>query len=222
MSAADNGAVRILVVEDSRPLARQLGVGLTDAGFAVDLAADGAAALEKAAQVRYDVVVLDRDLPVIHGDEVCRRLVGTGPRVLMLTAAGDVDDRVEGLLIGADDYLAKPFDFGELVARVRTLSRRAPSPSTVMRRGELQIDLARRTAQRGVRAVHLTKKEFGILEVLALADGAPVSAEQLIDRVWDENLDPFSNVVSVTIARLRRKLGEPDVVETVVGVGYRL
>ena len=184
---------------------------------------DGAAALDAAAQTAYDVIVLDRDLPVVHGDRVCRdagRL--GGPRILMLTAAADVDDRVDGLELGADDYLGKPFAFAELVARVRALSRRAPSAPPVLRRGDLTVDRARHRAGRGARPLSLTRKEFGILEMLLAADGALVSAEELLEHVWDANADPFSNIVSVTMARLRRKLGDPPLIETVVGKGYRM
>jgi DNA-binding response OmpR family regulator len=213
----------VLVVEDERVLARRLAEGLRDAGFAVDVAVDGEAALGRLDVVDYDVVVLDRDLPLVHGDDVCRTLAGrVGARVLMLTAAGGVDDRVEGLSLGADDYLPKPFAFAELVARVRALGRRRPAASPVLTRGDLVVDTARRTATRGGASLALTRKEFAMLELLLLADGAPVSAEEMLERVWDENLDPFSNVVQVTMARLRRKLGDPPLIGTVIGVGYRL
>jgi len=166
--------------------------------------------------------VLDRDLPIVHGDQVCRTLAGSGPRILMLTAAAQVEDRVDGLELGADDYLGKPFAFAELVARVRALSRRAPSTPPVLRRGELTVDRARHRASRGSRPLSLTRKEFGVLETLLAADGALVSAEELLERVWDADVDPFSNIVSVTMTRLRRKLGDPPLIETVVGKGYRM
>jgi DNA-binding response OmpR family regulator len=216
-------AVRVLVVEDHVTLAERVAEGLRQAGMAVDAVYDGGAALEVAAQTAYDVIVLDRDLPVVHGDRVCRELAGSGgPRVLMLTAAADVQDRVDGLELGADDYLGKPFAFAELVARVRALSRRAPSAPPLLERGDLVLDRARHRARRGARALSLTRKEFGTLEALLAADGALVSAEVLLENVWDANVDPFSNVVSVTMARLRRKLGDPPLIETVVGKGYRV
>jgi DNA-binding response OmpR family regulator len=190
--------------------------------MAVDAVHDGAAALEAAAQAAYDVIVLDRDLPGVHGDRVCRSLAGSGPRILMLTAAADVEDRVDGLELGADDYLPKPFAFAELIARVRALSRRPPSAPPVLRHGGLALDRARHRASRDGRPLSLTRKEFGILEMLLAADGALVSAEELLEHVWDANADPFSNIVSVTMARLRRKLGGPPVIETVVGKGYRV
>ena len=223
-TATGGADVRLLVVEDEVVLARNLADGLRDAGFAVDVALDGTDALDKVALTTYDVVVLDRDLPGVHGDDVCRRLVGSRPRsrILMLTAAAEVDDRVTGLGLGADDYLGKPFAFAELVARVRALSRRSPSLAPIVSRDDLEIDLGRRTVRRAGEPVLLTRKEFGVLEALVLADGAVVSAEELLDQVWDENLDPFSNVVAVTLGRLRRKLGSPPLIETVVGTGYRL
>jgi DNA-binding response OmpR family regulator len=216
--------VRVLVVEDERVLARNIAEGLRDAGLAVDLAHDGDGALEKLDLVDYDVVVLDRDLPGVHGDDVCRALAerGAPSRVLMLTAAAGVEDRVAGLSIGADDYLPKPFAFAELVARIRALSRRRPAAPPVLNHDDLSADLARRTVTRGGRPVSLTRKEFGVLETLLLADGAAVSAEELLDRVWDEHIDPFSNVVQVTVGRLRRKLGDPPLIDTVVGTGYRI
>jgi DNA-binding response OmpR family regulator len=214
--------MRVLVAEDHATLAGRIAQGLRHAGMAVDVAHDGEAALAAAAQVDYDVIVLDRDLPAVHGDRVCRTLAGSGPRILMLTAAAGIDDRVDGLELGADDYLGKPFAFVELVARVRALSRRAPSAPPVLRREDLAVDLARHRASRGSRALSLTRKEFGVLEMLMAADGALVSAEQLLEHVWDANADPFSNIVSVTLARLRRKLGDPPLIETVVGKGYRI
>ncbi len=219
---AHTGAMRVLVVEDHATLADRIAQGLRQAGMAVDVAYDGAAALDAAAQTAYDVIVLDRDLPVLHGDQVCREVAGSGPRILMLTAAGDVDDRVDGLELGADDYLPKPFVFAELVARVRALSRRAPSAPPVLCRGDLTVDCARHRARRGSHPLSLTRKEFGILESLLAADGALVSAEELLEHVWDASADPLSNIVSVTMARLRRKLGDPPLIETVVGKGYRM
>jgi DNA-binding response OmpR family regulator len=221
---AQNGAMRVLVAEDHTMLAARIAEGLRDAGVAVDVVHDGAAALEIAGHTAYDVVVLDRDLPAVHGDQVCRTLAAAegGARILMLTAASGVDDRVDGLELGADDYLGKPFAFHELVARVRALSRRAPSAPPIVRRGDLTVDRARHRASRGTRALSLTRKEFGILELLIAADGAVVSAEDLLEHVWDANVDPFSNIVSVTMARLRRKLGPPPLIETVVGRGYRM
>jgi DNA-binding response OmpR family regulator len=214
--------VRVLVVEDHATLAGRITQGLTQAGMAADEVHDGAAALEAVAQTAYDVIVLDRDLPVMHGDRVCRTLAGGGPRILMLTAAAAVNDRVDGLELGADDYLPKPFAFAELVARVRALARRAPSAPPVLRCGDLVVDLARHRASRGGRPLSLTRKEFGILETLLTADGALVSAEELLERVWDAHADSFSNIVSVTMSRVRRKLGDPPLIETVVGKGYRM
>ena len=214
--------MRVLVVEDHETLADRIAQGLRQAGMAVDAVYDGVAALDATAQTAYDVIVLDRDLPVVHGDRVCRTLAGGGPRILMLTAAAGVDDRVDGLELGADDYLPKPFAFAELVARVRALSRRAPSAPPVLRRGDLTVDRARHRASRDSRVLSLTRKEFGILEMLMAADGAVVSAEELLEHVWDASADPFSNIVSVTMTRLRRKLGDPPLIETVVGKGYRM
>jgi DNA-binding response OmpR family regulator len=216
-------AMRVLVVEDHVTLAARIGEGLRDAGMAVDVVHDGAAALTAADGTAYDVVVLDRDLPLVHGDHVCRSLAADdGPRVLMLTAAATVHDRVDGLELGADDYLCKPFAFQELIARVRALSRRAPSAPPVVRRGDLTVDRARHRVTRAGRVLSLTRKEFGVLEMLTAADGAVVSAEELLEHVWDAHADPFSNIVSVTLTRLRRKLGTPPLIETVVGRGYRL
>jgi DNA-binding response OmpR family regulator len=216
--------MRVLVVEDNEVVAQAVAAGLRDRGFAVDVACDGAVGLEKAGLSVYDVIVLDRDLPVVHGDEVCAQLAGLpgGTRILMLTAAGAPDERVGGLNLGADDYLAKPFHFPELVARVSALSRRAPSSPPVLRRGELALDRPRRWASRNGQAVPLTRKELGVLEVLMSADGAVISAEHLLERVWDEYADPFTNAVAVTVMRLRRKLGQPPLIETVTGGGYRL
>jgi DNA-binding response OmpR family regulator len=214
--------MRVLVAEDHVTLAERIAEGLRDAGMAVDAVHDGAAALAEAGHTAYDVIVLDRDLPAVHGDQVCRSLAGGAARILMLTAAAEVDDRVDGLELGADDYLGKPFAFHELVARVRALARRAPSAPPVVRRGDLVVDRARHRATRGTRALSLTRKEFGMLEMLAAADGGVVSAEELLEHVWDAHADAFSNIVSVTMTRLRRKLGDPPLIETVVGRGYRL
>jgi DNA-binding response OmpR family regulator len=218
------GDVRVLVVEDQKVLADRIAEGLRDAGMAVDVAYDGEAATEITAFTAYDVIVLDRDLPRVHGDAVCACLVA-GPataRILMLTAAAAVDDRVDGLNLGADDYLAKPFAFAELVARIRSLARRSPSRPPVVFRGDLAVDLVRRRVSRAGQPIALTRKEFGVLEVLLAADGGVVSAEELLEKVWDEHADPFSNTVSVTVSRLRRKLGHPPPIETVIGSGYRL
>lgn len=214
--------MRVLVVEDHATLADRIAQGLRQAGMAVDAAYDGGSALEAAAATAYDVIVLDRDLPAVHGDRVCRALSGSGPRILMLTAAGGVNDLVDGLELGADDYLGKPFVFAELVARVRALSRRTPSAPPLLRHGDLTVDRARHRAARGSCPLSLTRKEFGVLEALLAADGAVVSAEELLEHVWDAATDPFSNIVSVTMARLRRKLGDPPLIETVVGRGYRM
>ncbi len=217
-------AVRVLVVEDNSVVADALAEGLRDQGMAVDIAYDGPSGLEKALVNTYDVVVLDRNLPGLHGDKVCEEVVASPStsRILMLTAAGEVEDRVEGLNLGADDYLAKPFDFLELVARVRALARRSPSTPPVLVRGDLVVDRARRSVTRAGRPVPLARKELGVLEVLVEADGAVVSAERLLETVWDEYADPFTKTVTVTVGRLRRKLGEPPLVETVIGGGYRM
>ena len=219
-----NGQVRVLVVEDHVALADRIGEGLRDAGFAVDVVYDGEAALQSTASTGYDVVVLDRDLPALHGDRVCRELVrgGSPGRILMLTAATGVEDRVDGLELGADDYLGKPFAFRELIARIRALGRRGPGSPALVQRGDLLVDRARHRASRAGIPLTLTRKEFGVLECLAAADGAAVSAEELLEHVWDTHADPFSNTVAVTLARLRRKLGDPPLIETVTGVGYRL
>ena len=214
----------MLVVEDNDVVAGAVAEGLRDQGMAVDVAGDGATALEKAALTPYDVIVLDRDLPAVHGDEVCTQLAA-GPetgRILMLTAAGAVEDRVDGLNLGADDYLGKPFAFAELVARVLALGRRAPSTPPVLRRHDLLVDRCRRRVSRSGLLIPLTRKELGVLEVLLVADGGVVSAEQLLEQVWDEFADPFTNAVAVTVMRLRRKLGDPPVIETVIGGGYRI
>jgi len=216
----------VLVVEDEAPLADAIARGLRREGMAVDVAHDGDTGLEKAMITRYDVLILDRDLPVRSGDDVCRELTAQGSltRVLMLTAAGGLEDRVAGLTLGADDYLAKPFAFTELVARVRALGRRASpaAPPVLLGLGGLELDPARRTATRNGTDLGLTRKELGVLEVLLTADGAVVSSEELLERVWDEFADPFTTTVRVTVMTLRRKLGDPPVVHTVVGAGYRL
>jgi DNA-binding response OmpR family regulator len=216
--------VRVLLIEDEALLAEQVAEGLRDHGIAVDLAADGVDGLHKAGANRYDVVVLDRDLPLLHGDQVCTALAGGGgdARILMLTAAGEAADRVGGLVLGADDYLPKPFVFDELVLRIRALARRANNAPRVLRRAGLSFDIARRVVTRDGRVIPLTTKELAVLEILMSADGAVVSAEDLLERAWDEHADPFTATVRVTIARLRRKLGEPPLIETLVGAGYRL
>ena len=222
--------MRVLIAEDEGALADTIAKGLRREGMAVDVAYDGQAALDRATVNHYDVVVLDRDLPHVHGDDVCRTLVGTTtssigpqPRILMLTASGTLDDRVDGLTLGADDYLAKPFAFAELVARLRALARRSqpPLPPLLERRG-VTVDPARRVASRDGRFLRLTNKELAVLEVLLAADGAVVSAEDLLERAWDEHADPFTNAVRVTVMKLRKKLGRPPLIETLPGSGYRL
>jgi len=217
--------MRVLVVEDHSELAEAVASGLRREGMAVDIAGDGPSGLTNARVYEYDVIVLDRDLPRLHGDEVCRQLTADGirARVLMLTASGGIDDRVQGLSLGADDYLPKPFAFAELVARVRALGRRAqPALPPVLECGDLQLDSARRFANRRGERLDLSAKEFVVLELLMGAQGAVISSEELLARGWDEAADPFSNVVKVTVSRLRRKLGEPDPIETVPGGGYRI
>jgi DNA-binding response OmpR family regulator len=217
--------MRVLVVEDQQELAQTVATGLRREGMAVDIALDGATALRSATVHDYDVVVLDRDLPGVHGDRVCTTLVeqGNRARVLMLTASTGIEDRVVGLGLGADDYLPKPFAFAELVARIRALARRAqPALPPVLSRGELSLDPAKRVAHRAGRRLDLSTKELAVLELLLAARGAVVSSEELLERGWDEAADPFSNVVKVTISRLRRKLGEPALIETVPGAGYRI
>ncbi|WP_238016365.1 response regulator transcription factor [Dactylosporangium sp. AC04546] len=217
--------MRVLVVEDEQLLADAVAEGLRRESFAVDVAYDGDGALQRLGVNEYDVVVLDRDLPEVHGDEVCRQVASAMPetRILMLTAASAVADRVDGLALGADDYLGKPFAFAELVARVRALGRRARAATPpVLERGDLRLDPNRREVFRGGHYVALTRKEFAVLEELLRADGAVVSAEQLLERAWDEHIDPFTNVLRVTVMTLRRKLGDPPVVETVAGVGYQI
>jgi DNA-binding response OmpR family regulator len=217
--------VRVLVVEDQAEMAELVAVGLRRAQMAVDVALDGPGGLDRALTSDYDVVVLDRDLPGLHGDEVCEQLIAAGrrSRVLMLTAAADSEDLVEGLGLGADDYLGKPFDFPVLVARIRALARRAhPLAPPVLRVADLVVDTAKRRAVRSGRPLELGPKEFGVLEVLMASDGRAVSAEELLERVWDEFADPFTNAVSVTMSRLRAKLGDPPLIETVSRSGYRI
>jgi DNA-binding response OmpR family regulator len=217
--------MRVLVVEDHRRLADAIANGLRREGMAVDVSYDGQDALMHVHVNGYDVVVLDRDIPLVHGDEVCRRMAGerSDTRILMLTASSTIRERVEGLELGADDYLPKPFEFPELVARVRALSRRAtpPLPPT-FERGDLRLDPARRVAFRGERKLALTPKEFAVLEHLLSADGRVVSAEELLARVWDEAADPFTTTVKTTVGRLRAKLGDPPLIETVRTSGYRI
>jgi DNA-binding response OmpR family regulator len=217
--------MRVLVTEDDEVLAAAVAAGLRREGMAVDVALDGAAAMERLAVSRYEVVVLDRDLPGVHGDDVCRALAAgrSECRILMLTAARSVRDRVEGLGLGADDYLPKPFDFAELVARIRALGRRAGAPlPPSLTRGDLSLDPARRVAVRAGRRLPLTPKELAVLEYLLTVDGRPVSAEELLERVWDEAADPFTSTVKTTIGRLRAKLGDPPVIQTVRESGYRI
>jgi len=215
----------VLLAEDERRVADAVARGLRREGMAVDVAYDGATALDKARLNFYDVVVLDRDLPELHGDEVCRALRDEEPesRVLMLTAAAQTDDLVNGLSLGADDYMPKPFAFDELVARLRALARRTGPPrATTLRTGDVELDPARRTVARAGRPLDLTPKEFAVLEALMTAGGAVVSNGELVQRVWDENADPWTNSVRMSVLRLRRKLGEPGVVHTVKGAGYRV
>ena len=215
----------MLLVEDHVELAETVATGLRREGMAVDVTHDGLDALDRLALTSYDVVVLDRDLPRLHGDEVCRTMAANASvtRVLMLTASASIEDRVDGLSVGADDYLPKPFAFAELVARIRALARRVQQPlPTVLARGDLRLDPAQRVATRGGRRLALSPKEFGVLEQLLAARGAVVSAEALLTRVWDEAADPFTNTVKVTVSRLRRKLGDPPVIETVPEAGYRI
>jgi DNA-binding response OmpR family regulator len=217
--------MRVLVVEDHRELAATIAVGLRREGMAVDLAFDGEEALRLTGRQGYDVVVLDRDLPKLHGDHVCRTLVerGSQSRVLMLTASGAIEDRVDGLSLGADDYLAKPFGFAELVARIRALARRSqPALPPVLAAGDIRLDTARRFVSRAGRRLELSAKELAVLEVLLAADGAPVSASELLRRAWDQYASPHSNVVKVTMLRLRKKLGDPPAIETVPHLGYRI
>ena len=217
--------MRVLVVEDQKELAATIAVGLRREGMAVDIVFDGAEAVRHASDDSYDVIVLDRDLPKLHGDDVCRSLISQGvrARVLMLTASGTVEDRVDGLSLGADDYLSKPFAFAELVARIRALARRSqPALPPVLSFGDIRLDTAQRTATRGGRRLELSRKELAVLELLLAADGTALSADELLRRAWDEYVDSFSNVVKVTVSRLRRKLGDPPAIETVPTGGYRI
>jgi two-component system response regulator VanR len=217
--------MRILVAEDEPRIAAAVARGLRREGMAVDIAPDGAAALYKARVNPYDVVVLDRDLPEVHGDEVCRTLTAEQPRtkVLMLTAARTTDELVQGLSLGADDYLTKPFRFAELVARLRALGRRTgDARPPVLEAGDVVLDPAKRTATRAGLDLDLTLKEFAVLQALLEAQGAVVTPEELLERAWDEQLDPLSNTVRMTVMTLRRKLGDPPVIQTVSGSGYRV
>ncbi len=217
--------MRVLLVEDHEELAETVADVLRSEGMAVDVALDGQAALERAWVNSYDVIVLDRDLPGVHGDDVCRKLAaeGTQSRVLMLTAAGSVEDRVDGLQLGADDYLPKPFAFAELIARIRALCRRSGRPlPAVLACADVRLDPARRTAVRAGRRLALSPKEFAVLEYLMSAGGRIIPAEELLEQVWDESADPFTATVKVTVGRLRGKLGEPPLIETVREGGYRI
>lgn len=217
--------MKVLIAEDEPTLAALLAKGLRRRAMAVDVVHDGAEALERLAIDDYDVLVLDRDLPKVHGDDVCRRLAAARARVriLMLTAAAAPAERVAGLNLGADDYLPKPFDYDELVARILALGRRAQAPlPPVLERADIRLDVGRRQAYRDGTYLPLTLKEFGVLETLLAADGALVSAERLLEAVWDVNADPFTNTVRVTLSKLRAKLGQPEVIETVIGAGYRI
>ena len=219
------GVVRVLVVEDDEALADTIATGLRRAAMAVDVAVDGTVGMERALLNEYDVIVLDRDLPGMHGDKVCGEIVRAGrrARVLMLTASSTIDDRVEGLGLGADDYLTKPFAFAELAARIGALARRAQPPlPPVLTRGDVEVDTAQRRAWRRGSDLELSPNEFGVLELLVAARGRVVSAEELLERVWDEQSDPFSSVVKVTMSRLRSKLGDPPVIETIPRAGYRI
>jgi DNA-binding response OmpR family regulator len=218
-------AVRVLVIEDDAELAQAIGVGLRRNDMAVDVASDGTTGLQRALETDYDVVVLDRDLPGVHGDEICCRMIESGcrARVLMLTAAGTMDDLVDGLELGADDYIPKPFDFPVLAARIGALYRRAqPALPPVLRHDDVELDPAQHRARRAGHQLDLSPKEFGVLALLLASTGRAVSAEELLERVWDEAADPFTNAVKVTISRLRTKLGEPPLIETVPRAGYRI
>ena len=217
--------MRVLVIEDDVELAQAIGLGLRRVDMAVDGAADGTTGLGRALDTDYDVIVLDRDLPGVHGDEICRHMVESESRsrVLMLTAAGTMDDLVDGLERGADDYLPKPFDFPVLVARIGALFRRAqPALPPVLRHGDVELDPAQHRVRRAGRELDLSPKEFGVLELLLASAGRAVSAEELLERVWDDAADPFTNAVKVTVSRLRTKLGEPSFIETVQRAGYRI
>ncbi|WP_326692050.1 MULTISPECIES: response regulator transcription factor [unclassified Streptomyces] len=217
--------MRVLVVEDFEVLARSIGTGLRREGMAVDVVLDGTNALARLAVTRYDVVILDRDLPDVGGDDICRRLADdrSDTRVLMLTAAGTIEDRVDGLSLGADDYLTKPFAFAELVARVRALARRATPPlSPTLSCEDITLDPARRVAFRAGRRLELSPKEFALLECMLASPGLVLPAEELLERVWDEAADPFTSAVKHTMHRLRAKLGDPPVIETIREGGYRI
>jgi DNA-binding response OmpR family regulator len=217
--------VRVLVIEDDAEMAEAVGVGLRREGMKVDLVLEGPGGLSRALEGDYDVIVLDRDLPGLHGDQICAQLVEAGcrSRVLMLTAATTMDDLVDGLGLGADDYLPKPFDFPVLVARVGALYRRSqPAVPPVLRKGDIELDAAQRRAGRGGRSLHLSPKEFDVLHLLLVSEGRTVSAEELLERIWDVAADPFTNAVKVTVSRLRTKLGHPPVIETVAKAGYRI
>jgi DNA-binding response OmpR family regulator len=217
--------MRVLVVEDAQPLADIVAAGLRDQGMAVDIARDGLEAAAKLGVSAYDVVVLDRDLPGIHGDSLCQMITERDQRamVLMLTAAGAPDDKVSGLSLGADDYLSKPFHFPELVLRIRALARRQPAArARILRQAGIELDPATRTTTRGGRSLDLSVKEFAVLEALLHASPAFLSAEDLLEKAWDENADPFTHTVVVTIGRLRRRLGDPPIITTIPGVGYRI
>jgi DNA-binding response OmpR family regulator len=217
--------VRVLVIEDHAEMAEVVATGLRRAQMAVDVAVDGSSGLERALTADYDVILLDRDLPGVHGDEICSRLIAAGcrSRVLMLTAEATSEDLVEGLGLGADDYLAKPFDFPVLVARIGALARRAhPAVPPVLRLGDLVIDTAQRRASRAGKPLDLSPKEFGVLELLAASGGRAVPAEELLERVWDEFADPFTTAVKITVSRLRTKLGDPPLIETIPRSGYRI
>ena len=216
--------MRILVAEDDEVLANAVARGLRREGMAVDIALDGDATLARARSGSYDVVVLDRDLPGTHGDDVCRVLLSERSpiRVLMLTAASSLRDRVDGLGLGADDYLPKPFEFAELVARIRAVARRPAVPAPCLEYGDLTLDPSTRTARRAGRRLALTPKELAVLECLLAAEGTPISTEQLLEHVWDDATDPFTTTVKTTIGRLRAKLGDPPLIETVREAGYRI
>jgi DNA-binding response OmpR family regulator len=217
--------MRVLVVEDHPRLAATVAAMLRREGMAVDVVFDGAEALQRAVVTTYDVIVLDRDIPGVHGDEVCRKLVADGSpsAILMLTASGSLEDRVHGLGIGADDYLSKPFHLAELVARIRALSRRSRRalPPTLVH-GDLELDTGRRLVTRGGRALELSPKEFAVLELLLSAEGVVVPSQEILERAWDDAADPFTNAVRMTVSRLRAKLGDPPVIETVTPIGYKI
>jgi DNA-binding response OmpR family regulator len=225
LTDSEQAKLRVLIAEDDSELAEVLATGLRRENMAVDIALTGDAAEQKVTAIDYDVLVLDRDLPGVHGDDVCRQVVASGvaTRILMLTAAGSVGERVAGLTLGADDYLAKPFAFAELVARIRALARRAQSAlPPLLAYSDLLLDPSRLIAERSGRRLRLTPKEFSVLEVLLGARGGVVTTEQLLERVWDENADPFTNTVRTTMMRLRQKLGQPSLIRTVPGRGYQM